>query len=496
MSPLARYALYYVCYVASGLAVLATHYYQTSDYSQQSLDEQITLVAASHFSLSQLVDNLPAVFRENPHAAALKLSDLRGEFLGAMYDSRRMSAAEYKQFLGLKTFTPGAAAIHGFVTHIWESKRRNLRIVALSLPRMQFSEYLARMSHSAYLHYIVPLFLLAGALGLYALHMFSGKALRAVRPLPRAPQANSGRPALAATPVTKTRTHAWHLKPGVVAESAIRDALQALRQMTGANCVSLFARSGKSRKSIWTGVTELRGAIVVRGESMDATGIDGTEANATVAALNDKKTWCFFDGEYAEASICFCLHFDRADQAPGDELRQRIADFTRARARSLMAEHYYENSILDADTGLYSLPYATFSLKERLLTGRPFATALVRLSAQSAGIDARSARTAIRVLREHFSAETAPVIACADEFSLVIIFAPETGNTHTAATALRQLFSAYRSQAKNPAAAIVEDSPACGSAQRVLRTLENLLTQSEKTGEVAAFKEQDRLHIL
>ncbi|HMV36262.1 MAG TPA: hypothetical protein PKM44_09095 [Turneriella sp.] len=496
MSPLARYSLYFACYVASGLAVLTTHYYQTSDYSQQSLDEQITLVAASHFSLSQLVDNLPAVFRENPHAAALKISDLRGDFLGAMYDSRRMTAAEYKQFLALKTFTPGAAAVEGFTSHIWESKRRKLRIVALSLPRMQFSEYLARMSHAAYLHYIIPLFLLAGALGIYALHMFSGKALRAVKPLPRPPQSSPVRPVLTAAPVTRTRAHAWHLKPGVVADSAIRDALQALRQMTGATCVSLFARSGKKKNSAWTGVTELRGSIIVRGDSMDATGIDRTETTATVSSLNDSKTWCFFDGEYAEASLCFCLQFDRADQAPGDELRQRIVDFTRARARSLIAEHYYENSILDADTGLYSQPYATFSLKERLLTGRPFATAILRLASQSAGIDARSARTAIRVLREHFGAETAPVIARADESTLVIIFAPETGNAGAAATALRQLFSAYRSQAKNPVAAIVEDSPSCGSAQRVLKTLEMLLAQSEKSGEVAALRQQERLHIL
>lgn len=493
MSPLARYSLYFVCYVASGLAVLTTHYYQTSDYSQQSLDEQITLVAASHFSLSQLVDNLPAVFRENPHAAALRISDLRGDFLGAMYDSRRMNAAEYKQFLALKTFSSGAAAVEGFTVHIWESKRRKLRIVALSLPRMQFSEYLARMSHAAYLHYIIPLFLLAGTLGLYALHMFSGKALRRVRPQPRAPQALPGRQAIAAAPIPKTRSHSWHLRPGVIADSAIRDALQTLRQLTGANCVSLFARSGKKKNSAWTGVTEMRGTIIVRGESMDATGIDRTDAAATHASMNDNKTWFFFDGEYAEASLCFCLQFDRAEQAPGEELRQRIADFTRARSRSLIAEHYYENSILDADTGLYSQPYAMFSLKERLLTGRPFAVGIMRLSAQSAGIDARSARTAIRVLREHFNAETAPVIARADESTLVIIFAPETGN---AATALKQLFSAYRSQSKNPVGAIVEDAPSCGAAQRVLKTLEILLAQSEKTGEIAALRQQERLHIL
>ncbi|GAB4434068.1 MAG: hypothetical protein OHK0011_17200 [Turneriella sp.] len=299
---------------------------------------------------------------------------------------------------------------------------------------------------------------------------------------------------MAAPSMPKNRAHAWQLKPGVIADSAIRDALQTLRQLTGAGCVSLFARSGKKKSSAWTGVTELRGSIIVRGDSMDAMGIDRTEAAATFASINDGKTWFFFDGEFAEASLCFCLQFDRADQAPGEELRQRIADFTRARARSLITEHYYENSILDADTGLYSQPYAMFSLKERLLTGRPFATAILRLTAPSSLLDARSARTAIRVLRENFGAETAPVIARADDATMVILFAPETGNA--ALTSLRQLFSAYRAQGKNPVAAIVEDSPSCGSAQRVLKTLEILLAQSEKSGEVAQLRQQERLHIL
>jgi hypothetical protein len=491
MSPLARYFLYFTLYVASGLAVLTTHYYQTSALSPQTLDEQITLVAASHFSLSQLIDKLPAVFRENPHAAALKISDLRGDFLGAMYDARRMSAVEYQQFLALKTFSAGAVAIPGYATHIWESKRRKLRIVALSLPRMQFSEYLVRMSQAAYLNYIIPLYLLAGILGLFALHAFSGKALRAVRAHQHTQQ-TPGRPPGVAAP--KARGHAWHIKPGLIADSAIRDALQTLRQMTGATCVSLLARATNKRNAAWTGVTELRGSLLVRGESIDVTGIDRTDAAATFVAIHDNKTWFFFDCEYAEASLCFRLQFDRSEQAPGDELQQRIADFTRTRAHALVVEHYYENSILDADTGLYSHPYAMFSLKERLLAGHPFATGVLRLTVPAATIDARSARTAIRILREHFTAETAPVVARADEQTLLIIFAPDTGKE--AAAAMRQLLSAYRSQAKGPVAAIVEDSASCGSAQRVLRTLELLLAHSEKTGEVAALKQQERYHIL
>lgn len=499
MNPLTRYTVYLACYVASGLAVLTTHYYQTSDYKEASLDQQITLIASSHLSLSQLVDHLSAVFRGNAHAAALMIGDQNGAFLGAMYDSRRMTAEEYKHFLGAKNVSSGAA-LPGFITHTWESKRRNLRIVALSLPRMQFSEYMARMSQSAYLNYVIPLFLLAGALGLYALHVFSGNAMRRVLPQPRGSAPHPARPAhrtadSAAAPVAR-RAHAWQLKPGAVADSAIRDVLQTLQQMTGASCVSLFARSGRKRDAAWTGVCELRGIIIVRGEAMDARAIAGVHAAASFTGSSDGKTLLFFDTEYAEASLCFCLRFDSRELVPGAELRQRITDLTRARAQSLITEHYYENSILDPETGLYSQPYAMFSLKERLLTGQRFATAMLRLGAQPAAVDLRAARTAIRILRQHFGAETAPVVARADEATLLIVFAPEKGNAADAAHAFAQLVAAYRLQAKKPVAAIVEDAASCGSAQRLLKTLHMLLAQSTSTGETATLRQQERLQIL
>jgi hypothetical protein len=125
--------------------VLFTHYWQSSKFNKDAVDEQITLVAASHFSLSQLVDNLPNVFKENPHAAALKITDLRGAFLGAMYDSRRMPATTYKAFLETRAFDLQASPFAGYTLHSWESKRRRLRIVAVNLERMLLSEYLARM---------------------------------------------------------------------------------------------------------------------------------------------------------------------------------------------------------------------------------------------------------------------------------------------------------------------------------------------------------------
>lgn len=499
MGSIRRYTIYAACYVALGLAVLLTHYYQTSAYSRQTLDENITLVAASHFSLSQLVDNLPSVFRENPHAAALKLSDLKGSFLGAMFDSRRMSAAEYKQFLDTKSFQSETAAISGYTTHIWESKRRKIRIVALSLPRAQFTEYLSQMGRSYSLHYIIPLYLLAGALGLFALHFLTGSR--------RPPQAQKKTPAEKLTlthtapPVAqpaKPRGHAWQIKPGTIAESTIREALGELRQMTGATCVSLFTQKSGWSKTHWQGVTELRGALVVRGDSMEPPVFSDQQPAATSLLSPDGLTWHFFDSECAQASLCFSLRFARHEIMPGSEMRMRITDFVRSRARSLMVEHYYENSILDAETGLYSNPYAMFSVKERLLAGKPFATAAMRFqpAVNDQGLSARNARTAIRVMREHFAAEEAPVIARGNENTLVIVFAANDSAAGTALKALQQLHGAYRAQGRSTASALVEDSATCGTAQRLLKTLEALLGKSATSGTIELYRAQEHLRIL
>ncbi|HRP68410.1 MAG TPA: hypothetical protein PLY93_02650, partial [Turneriella sp.] len=127
MPLLRKYVLFACCYLFIGVAVLYTHYLQTSPYQKDALDEKLTLVAASHFSLPQLVDNLPTVFRENSHAAALKLTNFKGEFLGAMYDARRMRSDEYRQFLDTKSFTVQKSPLIGYEILIWESKGRKLR---------------------------------------------------------------------------------------------------------------------------------------------------------------------------------------------------------------------------------------------------------------------------------------------------------------------------------------------------------------------------------
>mgnify|MGYP007071085246 CR=1 FL=1 len=61
-----HYGIFAAVYFFAGAAVLTTHYLQTSPYNRDALEEKLTLVSASHFNLSQLVDNLPVVSHTRP----------------------------------------------------------------------------------------------------------------------------------------------------------------------------------------------------------------------------------------------------------------------------------------------------------------------------------------------------------------------------------------------------------------------------------------------
>lgn len=495
-----HYGIFAAVYFFAGAAVLTTHYLQTSPYNRDALEEKITLVSASHFNLSQLVDNLPVVFRENPHAAALKITDLRGSFLGAMYDARRMSSAEYRVFLDKKLFEAGKEVLPGYQLHIWESKRRKLRIVALSLKRAQFSEYLAGMSRDYALHYIIPLYLLAGILGLFAFHyFFSGKKIR----IPKFTL--TGKTPATAPAVTRQsapmkfpaapKANAWQLKSGIMAEGTINSVLEKLRTLAGATGVSLYTRPG----SAWQSAVELHGSLVVRGEAMEipALLVHGADSEDSVISP-DKQRWFFFNTAAKSAQLCFALQFASADDAPQSDLLASISELVRVNSRALMVEHYYENSIIDAETGLYSNPYAMFSMKEKILAGLPFSVAYLRFADADfrPGTASKTARTAIRVLRENYSAEDAPVIARGAGSTILIIFSAHKTGVSPALKAMAQLQTAYTNLGKRVPAGIIEDSASCGNGPRVLKLLEKLADKSAQSGKLEVYKAQEHLNII
>ena len=495
-----RYALIFAGWIFAGVAVLFTHYWQTSAFSKDAVDEQITLVAASHFGMSQLVDNLPNVFKENPHAAALKITDLRGAFLGAMYDSRRMPPQTYKAFLETRAFEIDASPFAGYKLHSWESKRRKLRIVSLNLNRMLLTEYLSRMSRDMALHYIIPLYILLGIALLAGYHFMVGGKMpafslaqkaKAVLPKYREPAASPAAPSPAAPSRPRTPANAWQLRPGIIAESHIRETLAHLRAISGALTVSFCARQKADAAEPWSGVLELRGAILVRGGAMQLPpqNLQRENAERWFQHSTDQTEWYFFGGDDAAPLSCFVLRFARADAAPGTDSLERISAYVRRSTRPLLVEHYYENSIIDAETGLYSNPYAIFTLKEKLLGGMVFATAALRFGDKNAeGIaSTKTARTAIRVMREFFPAEAAPTIARGAEDTLLIVFAGEKTASGNARRAVTQLVTSYRSLGRQVQAALVEDSATCGSPQHVLKNLSNLLDRSARSGTIELY---------
>jgi len=499
-----RYSLIFAAWLTAGVAVLFAHYMQTSRYSKDAVDEQITLVAASHFNLSQLVDNLPGVFKENAHASALKISDLRGAFLGAMYDSRRMPASTYKAFLETRAFDLQASPFAGYKLHSWESKRRRLRIVAVNLERMLMSEYLGRMGREMALHYLIPLYILLGIAAIAGYHYVASGRLMSLR-LPKRGKTGpvktaSATPAPAVLRTPKAPANAWQLRPGIIAESKIRETLAHLKAISGAISVSFCARTRADAAELWSGVLELRGTILVRGSAMhlppQSLERDGSARWYQPAA--DRTEWYFFGGDDSVPVSCFVLRFASADASPGADSLERISDYVRRSTRPLLVEHYYENSIIDADTGLYSNPYAIFTLKEKLLGGMVFATAALRFEGNHAeGIGSpKTARNAIRIMREFFSAEGAPTIARGAEDTLLIVFAGEKPATDKAKRAVTQLAASYRNLGRKVHVAVIEDSVACGSPQHVLKVLANLLDKSAKSGTIELYTTGNTARIL
>lgn len=503
MSLVARYSLYAGIYVACGIALLFTHYLNISPYKKEALDEKLTLIAASHFQVSALVDNLPAIFKENPHAAALKISDLEGAFMGAMYDSRRMSGSEYKTFLDTKAFDPQKSPLPGYTLHIWESKRRHLRFVVLSLNRATFGEYLSIMGRDYAFHYIIPLYLVLGALGLAAFHFFFAqgkggfipllkKTSRSASPPPSHPAVVS---ATTQRVAPRTNGHAWRLKSGVLADSSIQSTLAHLGRIAGAQIVGLYARTESGRffssERHWHGVAEVRGAVTVRGEGMEIPELLAkAQGQADIVESSDKKTWLFLNAPAESATLGFVFTFGFGAEVPGIDLTREIAAAVKSRSRSLLTQHSYENSILDAETGLYSAPYALFSLKEKLRAGQKFAVAAFEFSAAdfSGEMSAKTVRTAIRILRENFEAESAPVVARADERTILIIFNNAGTKADKADQSVRELHKAYTNLGRSTAAILIPDATVCGSSQRVLRTLESHLAEAKASGSLTIYR--------
>lgn len=490
-----KYVILAACYLFCGLAILFTHYLAVSPYNKAALDEKLTLVAASHIGTAELVDNLPALFRENAHAAALKLSDLRGNFLGAMYDARRMPASDYKLFLDTKIFDPQKPPLPHYALHTWESKRRHVRMVVLSLKRMQISEYLSLMSREYALHYLIPLFIVLGAVGLTAYHFYFAHN---AKPLSRFPKNITQRKASVPTnapPIARTKASAWSIKSGAISESTMQNVLINLRSFAGATYVSVFARTERQR---WQSVIALHGSLIVRGDAVERPELLNDTHSEAITHSADRCEWLFFNAAAPSATLCFVLRFAASENAPSREGTERIAEFVRAHARALLVEHNYESSILDSESGLYSAPYAAFSLKEKILAGKPFAVAIFRFAASdfSHELLPKTARTAIRIMRENFTAEEAPAIARGQDNTIICIFQSRTDKAVKETAAIRQLYNAYTSLGKRFEAAAIEDAASGGGATRTLRMLERLLAHSKASGKLEFYQPGQTLQII
>ena len=105
-------------------------------------------------------------------------------------------------------------------------------------------------------------------------------------------------------------------------------------------------------------------------------------------------------------------------------------------------------------------------------------------------------RQAIRVLRENFSADDAPVIARGTGSTILIVFSAHKTGTAPALKAINQLQVAYTNLGKRVPAGIIEDSASCGNGPRVLKLLEKLADKSAQSGKLEVYRAQEHLNII
>ncbi|HRP68411.1 MAG TPA: hypothetical protein PLY93_02655, partial [Turneriella sp.] len=344
------------------------------------------------------------------------------------------------------------------------------------------------MSNTYALHYLIPIYVLFGGLLLFMYHWFWGSESHSrhlfsekKKRLPFFAPAKTTVDSAAALSPTEPK-HRWQLKSGVIAEGGIHATLAQLRSLAGAESVRLFAKLNNQ----WLPVAEVRGQLTVRGEAMELPSLLTQPFASTEEFLFDTVYGeCLaFNKAPQNAELCFVLKLNSTKEIAESEMRERIGTFVKTHSRSLLVEHYYESSILDAESGLYSFPYAMFTLKEKILGGLTFSAAVFQFpeSFFTSSHLSKIARTAIRAMREYFAADEAPVIARGSGNRLFIIFnARREGAKDYAEEATLKLFTSYENIFKTEfqlQAGFVADAAGFGSSTRAIKILERLLDES------------------
>ncbi len=376
-------------------------------------------------SSNDLLEELPRYFDRYPHTAAIILSDGRGVLLGSMYAAQRIPEPEYRQIID--DFRSGkvdpAAPFskqNAFLPFTYHAADR-YSLYFLLRHKLPFAEYWLHTKKT----YPQAVWLMVGyfVLGFVAAGLLYAAVNGSAGKRQRIGFAENSRPL-----GTPANAHAKVRQPGALRPLQLENQIHSLFARLNVLCPFSRAIYYVPGKGGWQALLQKRGNLTVRGELLPP-------APEILNDLAQRASWdhpiCNATKDEAilpvrsKGELMGALYLTAANMLPFAEMSlhqamQEVSLF----AREFHIKRSFETAAVDEDTGFFTAPYFQISLKERLLSGRPFATAIFEIPAIDRVAPATLVRWA-RAVSHHVNppgSEGNNAIARLDRTRIAIIF--------------------------------------------------------------------------
>ena len=494
--PLHWTVLIFTFWFGLGAAWLVTDYYSKSKTSSAQIETQINQLAGAYTDISAFVDHLPSMFSKNLNAAAFKITDDANTFIGAMYDSRRISTPAYNEFLKAKLNRENVLYREYRTIH-WQSKTRRLKIIALYLPMANFADYtryfsFAGFGFTAWTSFIVFAGLIMG-MGIYYF-LETPQSKQTVRFNP----GNEKRPLSSKATAAQTQRKQ---NSNILSESRIRRTLDELRTITQSPHIGFFIRSEEADKSAWKGILELRNELVIRGDSIaipELLNLTRVPENIGVIHSADHKNWFIGNDSLEKSSVLFSFTFEIETKLNAAQCEKALT-IVKNHLREMRIEQNYEQAILDQLTGLYAAPYAFFSIKEKLQNQVPFSVMYLKFAENLSDENLQTvSHYLLKIARSHYDASEAPLIARLEMNQFLIVQNTKKDSSAVGRDLFHQQLFNFGNQTSQLklAMGVISDASGFANLKTLLQTLDALAEKSFAQKKVVDLESSSRIGVI
>ena len=456
-------------------------------------------LAGIYTDVSAFIDHLPNLFSQNLNVSAFKIADDNNNFLGAMYDSRRISTSAYKDFLKAKLSRDGLV-FQEYRSLFWQSKTRKLKITTLYLPMASFADYtrfflLAGIGFSA----CVSLFIFAGLIicmiVYHVSHPPQSKQLLGIRPkVTRQATANK-------TETSSTIQLDRNSTSSILSENRIRKTMDELRSITQSPHIGFYMRQENEAKFEWKGILELRNELVIRGDSIAIPGLLNlahVPENRGVIHSTDNKQWFISNDNLEKASVLFSLGFEAETKLTSEQCKKGLS-IVKSQVREMQIERNYEQAILDQLTGLYAAPYAFFSIREKIQNGTHFSVTYLKFADNLSEDNLKTvSHFLLKVARSHYDASEAPLIARLEMSQFIIVQNINKESSTVGRDLFHEQLYTFGNQTSQLKLAIgvVSDAFGFSDLKTLLRMLDSLAEKSFAQKKVVDLESSSRIGVI